>query len=664
MLPFLVHPKKDEKPDTPGNCFRTPLFHNLASKNLQGIEQSNESPICATCDLAGACKNSFGNGYGFRAERKVAFAYDRLRAHPDSMPSIDESEYQEWMGIWDEAGRLIKTTKLIDVKLADFDKTWAQLEANFPEHHTTLTYLRRNLRPFLTGELKQPYHGWSDLEIRKALPPAPDNILLVAEEIENALYPDLEKILKQSDSVDFRGNAGKGVSKATRSLIRSTLRKEAYNSSSKNLEEVLLNWLPDFLRIWGGERGAFRCQYNTLTIASRDDRHADMVKAFSFNVFLDATVDPDILALRLGIPRQDLLVIEKEKPSYKNLRIVQVNGFGKLGKKRSESLEQRVQLFQAWFRQKHSDIDFIDWLMFADFAHFREGRGSNQFINNSALASFGIPYQNIGALQLEWQTLTGKPPEGEEFQAFVDAHVQEEIVQEVGRLRSHLFPEQQKTFYFVADYDISFLANELPGVQIQSLDVINLCPEAASEGNQTKWAILMALHQLKEQSAKVNIVTVAAAAGMKQPNLSKIAQPFGGWKRLKKILLLLLNKLYSVGNIFSDSEQALFDQPESELSESEYKELKDLEAIKFMATEYLPLVFDSLEVDVPKEIQMVAESFGKQGFEKIIELMPLKYKAKLLGIILSLLPQKVGDELRCAIAPILDIQYLHLEGTQ
>ncbi|AFZ11345.1 hypothetical protein Cri9333_0365 [Crinalium epipsammum PCC 9333] len=648
--PFKVHPKKDEQPDTPGNCYRAPLFHTLAGKNLSGIEQSNESPICATCDLAGACKNSKGNGYGFRAERSVAFSYDRLRAHPDSMPNTKESEYEKWMGIWDEAGRLIKSTKLIDVKLADFDKTWAELEAKLPQHHTTLTYLRRSLRSFLTGELKQPYHGWNDAEIRERLPPAPDNILLLADEIENELSPEIDKILKQSDSVDFRGNAGKGVSKATRSLIRSTLRKEAYTESSKNLDSVLLNWLPQFLRIWGGEKGAFRCQWSVLTIANRDKKHADIVKAFNFNVFLDATVDPDTLALRLGIQRHELLVIEKLKPTYQNLRIIQVGGFGKLGKERSDSLDQRVQLFQAWLRQKHSDIDFIDWLAFSDFAHFREGRGSNQFINHSTLASLGIPYQNIGALQMEYQTLTGKSPEGEEFQAFVDAHVQEEIVQEVGRLRSHLAPDQDKTFYFVADYDIDFLALELPGVKIELIDVINLCPEAASEGNQTKWGILQALKQLHEQSVKVTSDVVAAAAGISQPYLSKIAKPFGGWKRLEKILLLLLNKLYSVSNIFSSSEQELLDKPESELTDSEYKELKDLEAIKFMATQYLPLAFNEPEIDVPAEVNMVVESFGWKAFEQIVGLMPIQSFAKLLGILINMLPSSVVEEFRGAIA--------------
>ncbi|AFZ15486.1 Bifunctional DNA primase/polymerase (plasmid) [Crinalium epipsammum PCC 9333] len=635
LLPFLVHPKKDEKPDTPGNCFRTPLFHNLASKNLSGIEQSNESPVCATCHLAGGCQSGKGEGYGFRFERRQAFESDRLRAHPDSMPSIDEGEYPKWMGIWDEAGRLIKTTKQLEVKLADFDQTWAELEAKLPQHHQALTGLRQSLRQFLTKELKQPYYGWSDAEIREKLPQAPDDVSLLADDIDYALHPDLIKLLKEPDNVDFRGNAGKGVSKATRSLIRSTLRAEAYTESTKNLDSVLLNWLPQFLRIWGGEKGAFRCQWNTLTVASRDEKHADIVKAFNFNVFLDATVDPDILALRLGIPRHELLVIEKSKPSYQNLRIIQVNGFGQLGKKRSDSLNQQVQLFQAWLRQKHSDIDFIDWLAFSDFAHFREGRGSNQFINHSALASFGTPYQNIGSLQMEYQTLTGKSPDGEEFQAFVDAHVQEEIVQEVGRMRSHLDLMQQKTFYFVADYDIRFLALELPGVTIESVDVVKLCPEAAGGANQTKWAILQAYKQLSESASKITTTTVGAVAGVTQGCVSKIAQDFGGWKELEKLLRLLLSKLYSVGN---NSDEPDFD-------------------IKYMADKYLPLALDEPEVDALAEVKIVAESFGWQGFEKIIELMPLKYKAKLLAVILNLLPSDVGDELKGAIAD------LQIEGT-
>jgi hypothetical protein len=236
-----------------------------------------------------------------------------------------------------------------------------------------------------------------------------------------------------------------------------------------------------------------------------------------------------------------------------------------------------------------------------------------------------------------WQTLTGNSPDDPEFQAFVDAHVQQEIIQEIGRHRAHLSPEQQKTFYFVADYDISFLANEFPEAHIESVDVINLCPEAANEGSQTKWAILQAFKQLSSQREKITTTAVAAAAGVTQGCVSKIATAFGGWKQLEKLLRLLLSKLYSVGNNFLEADSDL----------------------QFMAQTYLPLVFDEPESDVTAAIKMLTEVYGWQGFEKIIGLMPIHSKAKLLAIILSLLPPDVGDDLKAST-----FQGLQMEATE
>jgi hypothetical protein len=75
----------------------------------------------------------------------------------------------------------------------------------------------------------------------------------------------------------------------------------------------------------------------------------------------------------------------------------------------------------------------------------------------------GFLSKTSGHLQALYQTLTGdsapldkeNPHEG--LQRFIQAHVEAEIEQAVGRLRSHIRPEEQLTFIFVGDYDLSFL---------------------------------------------------------------------------------------------------------------------------------------------------------------------------------------------------------------
>ncbi len=96
-------------------------------------------------------------------------------------------------------------------------------------------------------------------------------------------------------------------------------------------------------------------------------------------------------------------------------------------------------------------------------AKFRDTRGANYATDAPALASFGIPYPNIGSLELLYTVLTGKPAGKDEleFQEFVNWTVQSEIIQAVGRLRTHLRPHEQLKYYFCADYGLSFLWNTL-----------------------------------------------------------------------------------------------------------------------------------------------------------------------------------------------------------
>lgn len=547
--PFLVWPKPGEEPDTKGNCPKTDLFQKFRTKNLK-VEASETSPICQTCKLAYLCKKGTGQKYGasFRGDRKNALAHPRIRAHADSVP-ID-FDFSASGIIWDEIGTQLKPMDSVTVTLADFDQAWAELEGKAPHLHEQLKSLRLALRPLLTGDLKQPYHGWDDAGVRALLPEKPSSLDLIISEVEQALEPDFSFLKESSDSV----NGDAGISKAAQQLINRQLRRQAHEQFSEAFQRVALNWLVPFLKVWAGERGALRCEWQELIIFTKSDRHTAVAQSAKFNLFLDATISRERLALLLGVDPSEIYVVGQKTPNHNNLRVIHITGMGKLGKERRESLTERVDLLKAELKKRFPGVVIGDWQKFTesgDGQWFVNLRGSNEFQHAPTLAVFGNPCQNIGHLQALYQSLTGEyaplnkesPHEG--LQRFIAAHIEAEIEQALGRLRSHLRPDEELTFIFVGDYDLSFL-----GAPIEQVEAFQICREAGTDAQITRWKILEAIKQLHAQGQKLTQEAIATLIGKSQELISKVAKQFGGWVRFRKLLLVLLDPLYSGSNNF------------------------------------------------------------------------------------------------------------------
>jgi hypothetical protein len=617
--PFLVHPKPGEEPDTRGNCFKTNLFQQFRAKNLN-VEAAKTSRICQACRAANLCKNGSGQKYGasFRGDRKNALAFPRIRAHADSMPNPDDFDYSASGIIWDEIGTQLKPMDSVTVTLADFDQTWAELEAKSPELHESLKILRLALRPLLSGELKQPYHGWDDAGIRAILPHKPDNLREIITELEIILQPDLKFLEEQPDSITADEARNVGISKSAQRLVNREFRRQAHQEFSEGFQRLALNWLVPFLKVWNGESGAFRCEWQQMSIFTKCARHAAVAQAAKFNIFLDATINRERLAMLLGVDPSEIYVVGQETPNHANLKIIQVNGLGKLGKDRSDSLEKRIAALRKALEDRYPGIVFGDWKSHGeagDGQWFVNLRGSNEFQNAPVLAVFGVPYQNIGYLQALYQTLTGEfapldkenPHEG--LQRFIESHVQAEIEQAVGRLRVHLRPSEQLTFIFVGNYDLGFL-----GCEVEQVEAFQICPEAGTLAQITRWKILETVRQLRDQEQKITQQAIASVAGISQPLIAKIASLFGGWQSLKKLLLMLLDPLNSDSNNFAS------------LSDEE----------KWFAQSYLPLVIVQPETAI-EEVAMVCSIYGVRTFLRILGAATPHTQARLLALLLQAL---------------------------
>ena len=620
----VVWPKPDEEPDTQGNCHRAPLFALMRDNNIKGAESSQESPICTGCKLNNLCKGSSGAGYGFRNQRKNALSSSRNRAHPDSAPTPIEFPYEKSGAFWDEAGTLIQPMESVTATLADFERVMGELERKAPELHSLLQPLALALTPLFNQQLKpSSRYGFDDVAIRALLPQKPENLTQVIQQLEAILQPDFD-FIHQPDSIDF----DKSISRGMRRLVREHFAKNAYREAATGLENVLLNWFIPFLKVWNGFPGALRCEFGRLTIFSRSTRHTDVIKSLKFNIYLDGTISAQRLGLLLDIAPEEILAIEQWYPVRHNLRIVQITGMGKLGKERSNELKIRVQALRTELLRRHPDIAFGDWKAQAeegDGQWFVNLRGSNEFQNCSALAVFGIPYQNIGYLQALYQTLTGyyaalnEELPGEGLQRFIDAHVEADIEQAMERLRSLIRQEEQLTFYFVGDYDLSFL-----GVPVEQVEAFLIAPEAGTAAQITRWKIQEAFGQLTVSGEKITQDKLALEVNITQGRLSQIAAEFGGWKVLRKILAALLDGFNSVTNNFSG------------LSEEE----------RWLAETYLPLVVNETHSEALSEIGITVKAYGIKGFLRIFQSSPLPTQIRLLSRILEVMPQGMRQELR------------------
>lgn len=647
---YQVWTKAGETADTDGNCHRTHLFTAFRDKNFTNLdfEQSQTSPICNGCSLKDKCRFANGPGFGFRYSKRSAIQnYSELRAHPDSIPVTLTNAAGQTLTvgrIWEEAGTLIKPVRSLDLSLSDFDTTAGLLATNgLPlEQWLKLQPVLQVLRSLLTQEIKpNSRYGFDDASIRALLPEFPTDLDI--EAIRQILQPDLT-FLEDLDSIDINTNPQLKKSAAARYAAKRVARDSARKAGREFLD-LPLYWFPDFLEAWKGN-GALGCKWGVLTIYRPNPKHTELTNSASFNIYLDATFTSNHLKLKLG-NYDPVLVIEQERPSYTNLSVINVTGLGKLPKNRSSSLTDRVNALKSTLLKLHNELGILDWKQIAsleedrrEYGHFVDGRGVNRFSNAEAIASFGIPYQNIGVLAAQYQVMTGEPVNLEDknstFQKYLIEFVNAEIIQEIGRLRSHRRPTEQVTFYFCADYDLSFLSSELPGVKLERVDASQLCPEAGSATQQTEQAIVNGFTELWQSQQKITQQAISKITDISQEWVSRFTQRWGGWKRFKKILLLLLDSLYSGSN-------------------KNFTQLTDDE--QWLAREYFPMLIteeESSPDDVLNEVAQVAQTIGNKAMRRVFHFCTPQVRANLLMIALSCLPTEIylNECILPVIAPV------------
>ncbi|HEY9301966.1 MAG TPA: hypothetical protein VIQ31_37500, partial [Phormidium sp.] len=168
--PHYRRAKEDEVVRIPSNCMNTKLFTALQQKGYdinahkEEVEDDNgkkvqRNRICKNCPWVGKCHSEIGDGYGYYALRKRAFAAQRIRASIDSMPSSDDSDYSSSVAFAEEAASYLKGANEITASEQDINKFWSRIERKDPELFEILQPIRFELQDAFAGEFNEIVRG-------------------------------------------------------------------------------------------------------------------------------------------------------------------------------------------------------------------------------------------------------------------------------------------------------------------------------------------------------------------------------------------------------------------------------------------------------------------------------------------------------------------------
>jgi hypothetical protein len=318
---------------------------------------------------------------------------------------------------------------------------------------------------------------------------------------------------------------------------------EVLDGSLDAVREALPLLLWDILNLLLTDaRGAFRIYGTSITLTLPDGRIPQIARQVKANLYLDATSLPKVLATRLDIPVSELLVCKLDQPKGRNLRHIQVSGFGKCGRDRAKSTNDRLQKVHSGILANAAERlpeGKFDWAI-ADFKgnqfdsqieHLVNSRGSNAIAGYQVLIQHGLPKINLGAVQDEYDCL--RSPDFT-FEQYYQQRCDEAFLQGAGRLRADRYPDKDFLIYWIAEEPLPFEAE-----QVRAAD---LNPEADLASVRLWRKIDQQVRQALKADGKFPLQeSVAIWFDCSAAWISQLAERFaGGWRNFKKVALSLL----------------------------------------------------------------------------------------------------------------------------
>lgn len=648
---------KNQTPDIPSNCPENQTFLTVAEMGLSAFG-GKDSPICQSCPL-------LNQGCLFLENRRYTLTNERLiRADINSIhPSSDDILFLDDLSIVNTHQTIIRIDELLKtvgkLQLREDDRIFKILRL-------ILVAVYKALKAITTEKHK---YGISHRDVMELMPTIDELNQLIFD-----LYSDdwlaCDNVwgtpIYHYEMIDGEPTATKVIGEDFIAPSLNDLKNECYKileNYSKFInglqtpeekqqaikDNVIPPWLPALIDcLIGNKRINLRIDNGKLIITKLSKRHRNIIKSAGLSIALDATQNKRDYALSLGISLNEILEVSEVKQSTPNLHIHIIKGMGRGGKQRRDTMQERINVAINAIAKRHQgqNIGLIDHKSavanYQDLGHklgywHKDTRGSNQFLETQAMISIGRPCPNLGQVAAEYQTLTGFCPTPDQltgrYGGWVNRKIKAELIQDVGRLRAHLRPDEQLHSYLVADLDddtISATRLAYPTATIIIEDIYDIAPGAASKSVQTERGIIEALWSSVKSGVVATIDDIAEQLGITKGGVSKnLKDRLGiGFREVKKSLLLLYRAINN----------------KSKLSEL------DSDAL-YIALEYLPNVVRDFEngqitpADVVVEVVNTAKAYGHRQFRHILAVTPIPILCKLWGAVLTFLPLKIRQEL-------------------
>jgi len=519
--------RNELEPQIPSNC-------HLHRAHQQLRENGHKSSfLCFKCEHFENCQKELGNGYGYLYQRKLALSAKQLRIHPDSLPQIDKFNYEQRTLIIEEAGEIPMVSQLVVHK-----SHIAKAISLISESLTLSIETKENLTKYLQqlSEAVDKYFGKKYGAVNDIPPPS------INTNIQLSLWSLCDPEADLNDEIATEEwNSASGSERYKLNQINNLLKKTSTDAEwiSRSLSNKLnlgIFWLILGHSSWISERG-------TIHVYRVKSELREIIKKAKNVIFLDATANRDKIALIYGLSPEEIhqvsCIIENEP---NNLTIEQVSDLGKLCRQRGKEQSARLKELIKACKSAEPKTRVIDLLEHTeDGCWWRDSRGRNTFSDCQQLILVGLPARNLLHSLVEFITLGGNPAM---FQHHYNELIQADIIQGIGRLRSHRRLDEQLKILIVTSFP-------LPKIVAKQVKSIEIAQKAAPKVEQKIAKIAEIYQELEQNNIKPTQKAIAERMAIARETVCRC------WKKVKEALEKLKHKPVRVCD---NSELAIHEQ--------------------------------------------------------------------------------------------------------
>lgn len=502
----------------PPNCSETKNIHKAYELGLSSEQVNNL--ICHKCPLFDSCKSDAGkdannNYYGYLYSRRRLsqrqmdvdgtagdLKYPKVRLHPAALPSTDNTNYSDVILVLEEAGSILFTKT--------FKQTRKNLEAFSQKKGENILELLEELEsPDITRDGIQKFLTWFFAEGDR-LRSDDERLTLVHSD----LFANLSK--EERQKLD---------------LLARRIDKELENLSQQNQKGIgAFNFIKKLiLIIIGSEEGAISISKNDVVIEQLNDHLIEILNKAKMVILLDAT--PDFKTYS-RVFDWTILEVSQMNPPMSNLEIEEihieglrhkrnlVSSSGHLTNNRIEAVLDTIEMLDSNF-DKSKLIGALKRGSDGDKYYFPiHNRGTNDLKGEKSIAAIACHKINLSAMKSKYCALHGTI---EGFDNWYWDRNDAELIQLIGRQRTHDYPETQFKLYLLSDWrdrqtNTELLAH-LYGVKYQRTTGLKYHSTAASETSAKKLLILAAIAYLGVRSKNITKKSIAEVTALPETTI-------------------------------------------------------------------------------------------------------------------------------------------------